>query len=143
MKLKFIKRLTWIYILVLVLGSVLPINSGTILNNTYVVEVRSDYLIHALILMPLPLLLSLSIGTSSGLWARVIFLGLFIVIFCEGIQMLLPYRIFNINDLIANGVGAFMGLIPAVLVWRHFSRSDRLAQITRGKDLNATAGDEW
>ena len=91
------------------------------LNNTYVVEVRSDYLIHVLILLPLPLLLSLSLGTSTGLWVRVIILGLLIVIFCEGIQMLLPYRTFNINDLMANGAGALMGVIPAFFVWRRMA----------------------
>ena len=123
MKLKHIKLITWIYLLILVLGSVLPINSGVVLNNTYVVAVRSDYLIHALILLPLPLLLSLSLGTSTGLWVRVILLGLLIVVFCEGIQMLLPYRTFNINDLVANGVGAFIGIIPAFFVWRRLSRS--------------------
>ena len=123
MKLKHIKLITWIYLLILVLGSVLPINSGVVLNNTYVVEVRSDYLIHALILLPLPLLLSLSLGTSTGLWVRVILLGLLIIIFCEGIQMLLPYRTFNINDLLSNGVGALIGVIPALFVWRRLSRS--------------------
>lgn len=92
MLLKRIKLITWVYLLILVLGSVLPLNSGVVLNNTYVVEVRSDYLIHALVLLPLPLLLSLSIETRSGLWARVMLLGLLIVIFCEGIQILLPYR---------------------------------------------------
>jgi len=120
-KLKHIKLITWIYLLILVLGSVLPINSGTVLNNTYVVEIRSDYLIHALFLLPLPLLLSLSLGTSTGLWVRVILLGLLIVIFCEGIQMLLPYRTFNINDLMANGAGALIGVIPAFFVWRRMA----------------------
>ena len=43
MKLKHIKLITWIYLLILVLGSVLPINSGAVLNNTYMVEVRLDY----------------------------------------------------------------------------------------------------
>ena len=122
LKWKHIRLITWIYVLILVLGSVLPINSGVVLNNTYVVELRSDYLIHALILIPLPLLLSLSLGTRTGLWVRVILLGLLIVVFCEGIQMLLPYRTFNINDLLANGAGALIGVIPALLVWRGMSR---------------------
>ena len=37
------------------------------------------------------------------------------VVFCEGVQLLIPFRTFNINDLFANGVGALIGLIPALL----------------------------
>ena len=124
MILKRIKLITWIYLLILVLGSVLPLNSGSsTLNNTYVVDIRSDYLIHVLVLLPLPLFLSLSLGTSTGLWVRVILLGLLVVFFCEGIQILIPYRTFNINDLLSNGAGALIGIIPAIFVWRRFSGS--------------------
>ena len=123
MVLRNIKVLTWIYLLILVLGSVLPLNSGTSLNNTYIVEFRSDYLLHFLFMLPLPVLLGLSLGKKTAPWLRVVVSGLLIVIFCEGIQILIPYRTFNINDMLANGVGALIGLIPAVFVWRHFSAS--------------------
>ena len=123
MLLKRIKLITWLYLLILVLGSVLPLNSGVTLNNTYVVEVRSDYLLHALIMLPMPVLLGLSLRNRAGIWVRVILLGLLIVIFCEAVQLLIPYRAFNINDMVANGVGALMGLIPAVFVRRRFSGS--------------------
>ena len=118
MLLKNIKIITWLYLLILVLGSVLPLNNGTTLNNNYIVEIRSDYLIHALVLLPLPLLLGLSLRKSSSLWVKVILSGILMVIFCEGVQLLIPYRTFNINDLFANGVGLILGLIPAFLVWR-------------------------
>ena len=122
MILKNIKLITWVYLLILVLGSVLPLNSGSSsLNNTYIVEVRSDYLLHVFVLLPLPVFLSLSLRNRAGIWLRVIILGLLVVVFCESIQMLIPYRAFNINDLFANGVGALIGLIPAVLVWRRLS----------------------
>ena len=126
MILKNIKLFTWIYLLILVLGSVLPLNSGSSsLNNTYIVEVRSDYLLHVFVLLPLPVFLSLSLRNRAGIWLRVIMLGLLVVVFCESVQMLIPYRAFNINDLFANGVGALIGLMPAVLVWRNFSDSEQ------------------
>ena len=121
MILRNIKLLTWFYLLILVLGSVLPLNSGTALNNTYVVEVRSDYLIHLLVMLPLATLVVLSLRDKAWMWVRVILLGMLIVAFCEAIQMLIPYRTFNINDLLANGVGALVGLIPAFFLWRRFS----------------------
>ena len=58
--------------------------------------------------------------------------GILIVAFCEAIQMVIPYRAFNINDMLANGVGALIGLIPAVLVWRRFSGSVQSAQTSKG-----------
>ena len=117
MILRHIKLITWLYLLILVLGSILPLNNGTTLNNTYVVELRSDYLLHALVLLPLPVLLTLRFRNSTSLWGRVILSGLLMVIFCEGVQMLIPYRTFNVNDLFANGIGAMIGLIPAWFFW--------------------------
>jgi len=123
MILRNIKFLTWFYLLILVLGSVLPLNSGTALNNTYVVEIRSDYLIHLLVMLPLPVLIGFSLRNLSGNWVRVLVLGLLIVVLCEGVQLLIPYRTFNINDLIANGVGALIGLIPALLIWHRYKKT--------------------
>ena len=126
--LRNIKWITWIYLLILVLGSVLPLNSGTSLNNTYIVEVRSDYLLHVFVLLPLAVLVGLTLhgvyGISglSGLWWRVVLFGLLVVVFCEGIQLLVPYRAFNINDMFANGIGALIGLIPAWMLWRADSK---------------------
>lgn len=117
---KHIKWITWLYLLILVLGSVLPLNNGTTLNNNYIVEVRTDYLLHALVLLPLPVLLTLRFRNSTSLWGRVILFGLLMVIFCEGVQMLIPYRTFNINDLFANGIGVLIGLIPAFFLWHYF-----------------------
>jgi glycopeptide antibiotics resistance protein len=120
MILRHIKLITWLYLLILVLGSVLPLNNGTTLNNTYLVELRSDYLLHAIVLLPLPVLLTLRFRNSTSIWGRVILFGLLMVIFCEGVQLLIPYRTFNINDLFANGIGVLIGLIPAFFLWHHF-----------------------
>ena len=116
-----IRWLTGIYLMILLLGSLLPLNNGTSLNNTYIVEVRSDYFLHFLMMLPLPVLLGLTFRQLSGTWWRVLLLGLLVVVFCEGIQLLIPYRSFNINDMFANGLGAMLGLIPAWLLWRSFS----------------------
>ena len=130
-----IRLLTGIYLLILLLGSLLPLNNGTSLNNTYIVAFRSDYFLHFLMMLPLPVLLGLTFRQLSGtrqlsgnrqvsgswIWLRVLLLGLLVIVFCEGIQLLVPYRTFNINDMFANGLGALLGLIPAWLIWRSLS----------------------
>ncbi len=123
MILRNIKLLTWLYLLILVLGAVLPLDKGEVLGNTYVLELRSDYLIHVLISLPLPLLIALSLRHLGGLWIRVLVFSILIVSFCEGIQLLIPYRTFNINDLLANGVGALLGLVAAFIVWRRIHKA--------------------
>ncbi len=117
-----IKHITYIYLLILLLGAVLPLNSGSSsLNDHYTLHIRWDYLLHALVYIPLPVLMGLSL--KKGSWIRIALLALPVTVLFEALQLVIPYRAFNINDLIANGVGAIMGLIPAVLVLRYFSNS--------------------
>ncbi len=121
-KLLNIKHITYIYLLILLLGAVLPLNSGSSsLNDHYTLHIRWDYLLHALVYIPLPVLMGLSL--KKGSWILIILFGLLFAVMFESLQLVIPYRAFNINDLIANGVGVIIGLIPAVLVLRYFSNS--------------------
>ena len=125
------KYLTYIYLFILLLGTVLPINtiSSSSLNDHYTLHIRWDYLLHALVYLPLPMLLALglkkrSVGDGhSGvnitrLLIWIVLISLSITILFEGIQMILPYRAFNINDMVANGIGASIGLM-VILVFRN------------------------
>ncbi|MCK5137851.1 MAG: VanZ family protein [Bacteroidales bacterium] len=117
-----IKYLTCIYLFIILLGTVLPLNSGSSpLNDHYTLHIRWDYLLHVLVYVPLPLLLGLSLMKRSReqkqkfkairFWAQIVLLSLFITTLFECLQMVIPYRAFNINDLVANGVGAMLGLV--------------------------------
>lgn len=102
------------YLIFLVLLSVLPVNnSGAAINHVYLTQIRLDYILHCLVYIPLALLLKLSFGQLKRLTflSRIILLILFAVI-TEGVQYMLPYRSFNINDLIANCMGVIAGLLP-------------------------------
>ena len=121
-----INHLAYFYLLFLFLGTVLPINSGSsALNDHYTLHIRWDYLLHALVYMPLPVLLGLTFRkkskeqlahpfSKSRFWIQVVLISLFVTALFELLQMILPYRAFNINDLLANGVGAIMGLVVAI-----------------------------
>ena len=111
-----------LYLLLLLVGALIPLGMGSEpLSNNYTFHIRADYLLHALFYIPLPLLLLLSRSGRRGGWFKVILISAVVVVLFETVQMLVPYRAFNINDLIANGVGVLIGLVPAVLLWRRFS----------------------
>jgi VanZ family protein len=102
--------LFWLYILSIFLLAVLPINSqdNMVLNHTYVVHIRVDHLLHGVQFLPWFLL---------GIYCRqipvykLLIIGLLLAILTEGIQYFLPYRAFNINDMISNVFGVVAGLV--------------------------------
>jgi VanZ family protein len=105
---KFRQFIFWAYSFSLLLLSILPINDqdSLTLNNTYVIHIRLDHMLHGIILIPWILL---------GTWAKnmsrslALLTGVFMAFLLEGIQFFLPYRNFNINDLIYNLAGTITG----------------------------------
>ena len=91
------------------MGAVLPINgTDSTLNNNYLLSIRWDYLIHALVYLPMFGLLRIS--NNKGTWINFL-TGLSLAVVLEGIQFLTPWRTFNINDLAANLFGVFFGFV--------------------------------
>ncbi len=92
--------------------AIAPINgNGGSLNDIFILELRSDYLIHALQFLPW-MFFGMKINKSFLLW---LIAGLFFASITEGIQYFLTYRSFNINDLIANLIGVLLGSITFLL----------------------------
>ncbi len=111
MKLFGTNKLAGLYLLLLLAGALIPLGNGlATLSNNYTLNVRADYLLHALFYIPLPVVLLLSKWGRKGGWVPVILISLLVIILFESVQLLVPYRAFNINDLIANGVGVLIGL---------------------------------
>ena len=112
--------LGFLYVGLLLLGSVVPIGNqaSDILMDNYTLDIRWDYLLHALIYLPLPLILFYGRRSIAGSGAiRLIFLSVFIPVLFEILQMVIPYRSFNINDMMANCFGVVLGWV-LVLVLR-------------------------
>ena len=111
-----------LYCTALFLLAILPINGeSSPISDTYIVTIRLDYLLHTLIFLPfLPLAMHSLSGTSQRKRIikkilSLIIIGLLFAIITESIQFYLPYRSFNINDLIANTLGVILGF-PIILV---------------------------
>ena len=118
LKLKF---LVFFYLGLLLVGSTIPLGIGTqsILMDNFTFDIRWDYLLHAMVYLPLPVLAFLGLRplSTSGVIAMVLIVLCVPVLF-ELVQMLIPYRSFNINDMAANGVGVILGLIIVVFLSR-------------------------
>jgi len=119
--LRILRVLFLLYVLVILMVSVLPINGPeSPINDIYVIDIRLDYLLHALIFIPFVPLAVLSVVFSSPTLRNtllIILSGLLLAIVAESIQYLLPYRTFNINDLIANTIGITLG-IPSFILFK-------------------------
>ncbi|GAB2771840.1 hypothetical protein GCM10027275_13300 [Rhabdobacter roseus] len=108
--------MAWAYTALIFLLVTLPLNGkdqvfGT-LNNNYVLSIRFDYFFHALLFIPWVVLGGYAYGVARkspvNVWTWGVGAGLFAVA-CEYIQWILPYRTFNINDLVANSLGVVVG----------------------------------
>ena len=105
MNAKYIKILFYLYVAGLIILSVIPFNTAATLNNITIVHLRGDYFLHALLFLPWTVF-NLKFNKNSWFW---LFSGLLFCAAVETIQYALPYRSFNINDLLANAVGVILG----------------------------------
>ena len=110
----FLRKTLVVYTLLILLLAVLPLNSTSlILNNTYVISIRLDYLVHFAVYIPWMFLVWVAYKVNfrsnfkkAFLW---ILIGLLFACVSEGIQYFLTYRSFNINDMLGNSIGVVLG----------------------------------
>ena len=108
-----------------------PLN--TTLNDNYTLHIRWDYLLHVIAYLPLPGLMWLYLEKGSFksdqstrgqgrflLW--VVLFPLLIVSLFEAMQLIIPYRRFNINDMLAGSIGAIIGLLILPVLKRFITR---------------------
>lgn len=103
------KRILPVYLGTLFLVMVIPLgNVSAQLNNFSVLQLRLDYLVHGLVFVPLVFLWRMRFPGHS-FWL-ILAGGLALASGLEVIQYLLPYRAWNINDLVGNGAGVLLGV---------------------------------
>ncbi len=118
-----------LYLLVIILLTLLPLNdSSSAMNHTYVVHIRLDYLLHCLVYLPFAVLYFGSFGRPAENPVKAaIFTGLILATLAEGVQYFIPYRAYNINDLLANYLGILLGMtlpyvLPEVVIYNSDSK---------------------
>lgn len=124
-KASYYRKALWGYILLIFILAVIAINSTVFpLNNTFILSFRLDYLSHFAIFIPLMWLIWNAYNVSfcrnafkALIWVLV---GLSIAGLSEGLQYFIPYRSYNINDLVANVVGVLLGSLFFIIPSNRF-----------------------
>ncbi|MBQ2488712.1 MAG: VanZ family protein [Bacteroidales bacterium] len=100
------RKVAVLYFVALLLLMWLPLNGVVALDN-YVFGLRADHLLHASVYLPCIYFLGKLVRKPvMALWLLSVGIGLL----TEGVQYLLPYRGFDVNDLLANAIGVSLGL---------------------------------
>ncbi len=95
------------YLIVIILLVTLPINSAGDLNSITIITFRGDYFFHALAFIPWYLFKPV-FNHKHLKWLA---WGLLFAASTEGLQYILPYRAYNVNDLLANVIGIILGAL--------------------------------
>lgn len=83
------------------------------LNDIYILNFRLDYLLHVLLYLPLAFLLDQAEIYSFKFTVIIVLL---LAVMMELVQFVLPYRTFNVNDLLANIVGGVFSVLILLLI---------------------------
>lgn len=105
--------------------SVTAINGSFSLNKSKTFGLRTDYLLHVLLFIPWMVLVQWRWGKDGKrikwFWIS-LGAGLIIAGVSALVQLLLPYRTFNIFDFMANSLGIVIGALISGWGWRSARR---------------------
>ena len=109
-------RLRWVYFVFLLFLMWAPLGIAAIPLNNFVFGIRFDHLLHSSIYIPCVLFMYdfFSRRRLVDSWL----VSLLLAIVTETVQYMLPYRGFDINDMVANFFGVTLGAVIVYLLLR-------------------------
>lgn len=111
------RRCAVVYFILLAILMWAPLNGMGLALNNYIFGLRLDHLLHASVYLFCPLFLADWLDKKYG-W--ILLAAILIGLITESVQALLPFRGFDINDLVANCLGNLLGWLAILpLLIRH------------------------
>lgn len=98
-----------------------PLNGLNISLNNYVLGLRMDHLLHASVFILCPYFL---LDMTNKRRVLILLVAWLIGVCTESVQYFLPWRGFDINDLIANFIGCFLGWLLLVPYYRYQQKNN-------------------
>ena len=106
-----LKNIFLVYVVFIMLLAIAPLGNSGVLNKTTILSFRADHILHVLQFIPWAFF-CVKINQGNTKYLPLWFLwGIFFAVVSEGVQYLLPYRSFNISDMLANGIGVAAGFV--------------------------------
>ena len=93
-----------------------PLNGLGLPLDNYILGLRADHLLHAAVFLPCALFLKDLFRRRQNLFAWLSSIG--VGLLTEYVQYLLPWRGFDVNDLVANALGVTLGWMLMMIVLR-------------------------
>ena len=116
-----------IYFILLAVLMWAPVGGLGVPLDNFILGIRADHLLHASIYLLCPVMLVDLLRFRR--W-RILLTAIGIGLLTEGVQYLLPYRGFDINDLIANAFGSILGWLAILPYLQRKARQQRRQQKT-------------
>lgn len=98
------------YVVLVIVLAVIPLGNSTHLEKITVIHFRADHILHALVFIPWAFF-CIRLKKNLLPWFA---WGILYAISAESIQYLLPYRSFNISDMLSNIIGVSAGFVVFV-----------------------------
>ena len=114
---RFSPIIPWLYIGGLLIFIIFPFKTASQLNHLTILHFRGDYFVHALLFLPWAFFRRGFCIKPLG-W---LLLGLAFAAGTEGLQHFVPYRTWNVNDLVAN----VLGMVAGFGIWVVFRKEKR------------------
>lgn len=111
---KYYRPLGIFYLLSVLVLLTIPTNDTGIDLDFYILGIRSDHYIHAILFLPFMVFFKLIFRDTAFVIA--LFLGVFFASFCESLHYFLPYREFSIEDFYANLSGILFGSLSFLVL---------------------------
>lgn len=103
---QIIKILFYTYLLCVFVVHVMKADDFKTLNE-YLLGIRIDHWLHAILFLPLGILINYVLKNRN----HVILIVLFSCVFFETLQYFLPYRSFEFTDILSDTTGVILGLL--------------------------------
>ena len=107
------------YLALLVILMWAPLNGLDIPLDNYILGLRADHLLHASVFLPMAIFV---FDLTPRRWWLGWLASCLIGLVTECGQYLLPYRAFDINDMVANFIGVSLGWLALKLFFSHFRK---------------------
>ena len=107
---KILKYFFIIYTVLIIVLAIIPIGNSDVLTHTSIISFRADHILHVLVFIPWAFF---CIRLKKNLLPWFVW-GILYAIGAESIQYLLPYRSFNISDMLSNIIGVVVGFVVFV-----------------------------